>query len=375
MPPERSRVRVVHVTVGLGLGGAERLLTHLAPRIDRDRFEVSVLALKSWGPAGDALRAAGVPVEALNGRGFFDASLPWRFARGLAARRPDVVHAHLLWAGALSALFKPRTAKLVWHEHDTDEWMRAGHRLLESAVVGRADRVLAISQAVAGCFTRRHPWMRERVRVVLNAVPSARATPPTDAEKAAARREWDLPADAPLAGYVGRLELPKKGLDVLIGSFARLRRSLPSARLAVAGDGPDRARLERMARESGLADAVRFTGGLVDPRLFYDALDVFVLPSRWEGFGLSALEAMGSFLPVVASRVGGLPEVVADGETGLLAPPGDAASLESALRRLFAEPETARRFGAAGHARLLARFDPDVQARRVEEAYTEVLSR
>jgi glycosyltransferase involved in cell wall biosynthesis len=175
------------------------------------------------------------------------------------------------------------------------------------------------------------------------------------------------PFDGPVIGTIGRLD-HQKGLDLLLRALAEL----PGAGLSIVGDGPERAELERLAAGLGVADRVRFEGWRADARRHLTAIDVFVLPSRFEGFPLAILEAMLAALPVVATSVGSVAESVADGDTGLLVAPEDPVALAGALRRLLADPGQRARMGAHGRARALE-LTPAAMARAYSDLYRELL--
>lgn len=345
-------------------------MAETALRLDRSRWDVQVLSLKGDGPWGERLRAGGIPVSLLAGRGPWDARTVGRAVGFFRRNSFDIIHAHLLWAGVVAAVFKGR-AKLVWHEHDTDEGMPAWKRVLERPFLGRADAVIAVSQPVASCVRRRHPSLTVPIHLFPNAVDASVFSGGGDAGNRLKRRArlWPGAERAAWIGYVGRLENPKKGIDVLLEAAAELRMRRPDARIVIAGDGPSRRELERAALEKGLKDMVRFLGVCEDPGSLYPLLDIFVLPSRWEGFGVVLLEAMASGLPVVATRVGGIIDVVREGATGILVPPEDAGSLRNGLLTLLEDPSAAGRMGACGRERVAAEFDFAVYLRKLERFY------
>ena len=186
--------------------------------------------------------------------------------------------------------------------------------------------------------------------------------------------EVELPASPvgphdPVLGSLGRLD-EQKGYDVLVEALAEL----PGASAVIVGEGPLRATLEARAAELGVAERLRLPGWSDDARGFLPTFDVFVLPSRYEGFPLSIIEAMLAGLPVVASGVGSVAEAVEDGETGLVVPPDDPAALAAALRRLLADPVLRRRLGDAGRARAESEFTARAMAARYERLYDEIVA-
>jgi glycosyltransferase involved in cell wall biosynthesis len=190
-------------------------------------------------------------------------------------------------------------------------------------------------------------------------------------------REYDIPADAPIVGVVARLE-PEKGHPTLLEAWPAVRTAVPDARLLIVGEGSQRELLEVQAASLGLLDgaapAVVFTGRRDDVPAVTAALDVAVLPSYREAQGLSILEAMALSRPVVASAVGGIPEMIDDGRTGLLVPPKDAAALAGALTRLLRDPVEAERLGRAGHDLVHERFCVEQMVRAVETIYDDAVA-
>ena len=220
------------------------------------------------------------------------------------------------------------------------------HRLAAHVAVG--ERVARAVEGFAGLVPG-------SIRAIHNGVPDVDLEPLPRA------------SDGPVLGALGRLDF-QKGFDVMLRALV----DVPEARLVVVGDGPERAALERLAKELALAERVRFEGWREDARRYLTTFDVFVLPSRFEGFPLAIVEAMLARLPVVAANVGSVAEAVADGETGVLVPPEDPAALASAVRRVLDDPEGRARMGDRGRRRALA-FTPAAMARAYEAVYEEVL--
>jgi glycosyltransferase involved in cell wall biosynthesis len=191
-------------------------------------------------------------------------------------------------------------------------------------------------------------------------------------DRAAVRREMGVDPEAFLVVSVGRL-VPVKGHAHLIDALPEVLRRRPDAAVLIVGDGPLRNDLEGRARSLGVGDRVRFSGHLGDVASVLGAADLFALPSLNEGLGLALVEAMATGLAAVASRVGGVPEVVVDGETGLLTPPRDAGALAGAVLRLMEDAGERRRMGEAGRARVRQHFSIERTVRETERLYEELL--
>ncbi len=345
---------VWHLVVGLTRGGAERLLVDVLPRLAAHGQEPRVLALKGWGPVGDDLEKAGIPVTALGGRGRGDPRPVWSLLRLLRREPPVRMHAHLTRA-VLAASWAGRGLKvpLIAHFHSLAGDRPGWKERLEAGASRRAAARVAVSTAVAQDRARRFHLPLDAFQVVPNGIDLGRFAGLPDLEETRHR---------PLvAGFLGRLLIHDKGLDILLDAMALLASgSGPAAdlRLEVAG-GPASMAAELAARAAalGLGSRVRFLGEVPDATAVLAGWDLLLLPSRREGFGLVLAEAMASGRPVIASRAGGIPEVVDDGKTGLLVPPGDAAALAGALERLAGSQDEMCAMGRRARRQAQVRFD------------------
>lgn len=306
--------------------------------------EVDPAMLDTFVLAGITVRRLGVT----RGGGLAGA---WRLARGLASaltRPPD-----LIWLQYMTPTLVPLlvarlcTRQLIPCVHvASGHYRAAGQRRLRWLGRSVCTRVVCVSHTTAsGLFGSpvEGRYLGGRVQVLPNAIDLA-------AVQSAPRRDWrrelGLPATARLVGFAGRL-VQVKGVDVLLRAAARLTAELPDVQWLVVGDGSERVALESLTDSLGLSAAVHFVGAVAREDIYsaIKGFDIAVMPSQpgLEGFGLSALEAMACGVPLVASAVDALPEVVLDGETGILAPPGQPEALAIALRKLLDDPELANR--------------------------------
>ncbi len=315
------------------------------------------------------MRATGATVVGLKQRRRLDFGLLGQAERVVRREGCQILQSHGYKSHVLCAWLALCTG-LPWiafvHGWTAENLSVRGYRLLEVGVIGLATRVVAVSQGLG----RRLPGFVQRKMVVIS-----NAVDPGEAEAGMgrdARERFGIPRDALVAGVVGRLS-PEKGQMHFVRALADVRRKIPGVVGLVVGDGQDRARLEAEAAHLGLARAVVFTGHLFGTVDVYRAMDLVVLPSESEGMPNAALEAMIFGKPVVATRVGGVPEVVADGKTGLLVPSGDPRALGEAMTRVLVDSDVAARLGQAGKQRVLAEFNPQVRAARILGLYDEVL--
>jgi glycosyltransferase involved in cell wall biosynthesis len=247
---------------------------------------------------------------------------------------------------------------------------RGAYRLLDRVARERVDRFIVVSAALHRTLVMGWGVEPERVELIPNGVDLDGGVD-DPAAAAALRRALGIDARAPLAGGVGRL-VEQKGFDVLIRALPAVRARVPGARLVLVGEGPERDRLARLAREQGVGDAVVFAGFRPDAPRLMAALDVLVLPSRREGAPLVTLEAMARAVPVVASDIAGIGEQVTDGVEGLLVPPEDPVALADAIARVLGDRALARRLGEAGRRRVRAGFDARDMVARTLDLYRAV---
>jgi glycosyltransferase involved in cell wall biosynthesis len=356
-------MRLLFVCPDMRTGGAERHWATLAPALAARGADVRVLCLAEEGGLFGELTAAGITAACIHMKGRIDPR-GWRRALAFAEPRPDVVVTRGVSGQIVGAAIARRArAPHVLNEHTplTPAGdllpMRAHQHLLTRVVAPRVDHVLAVTTRQIDPLSRLG-YRRDRIEVIANGVFDAAG--PLEAPTPAA-------TDGFTVLYAARLE-PEKGVGVFIRAVAAARRSEPRIRGLVAGDGPEREPLERLAAGSG----VELLGVRNDIPDLMAAADAVALTSEAEALPMSVLEAMASARPVVVTDIGGTAEAVVHGETGFLVPPGDADAVARALLELAADPERARRMGAAGRARQRELFDGERMVERYERALARI---
>jgi glycosyltransferase involved in cell wall biosynthesis len=355
-------MRLTVYTDADGYGGAEIATGDLLARLD-DATHVTVMGTDRAVVEALAGRRAAAEVVVLPPvRRARDVGALLAHRRAIAAAAPDVFHAALPWPHAcrwaILAASSVRGVRVVAVDHLFLPPSSARAARVKRWVERRLDAHVAVGPRVARSLERTYGLAAGSVRVIPNGVSPA----PPDADAV------PLPGPGPLVGTVARLD-PVKGIDVLLRAVAQL----PTARLAVVGRGAEEPALRELAAALGLTDRVTWLGWSDRPRAYLPAFTVFVLASRAEGLPLSICEAMLAGLPVVATDVGSVADVVVDGETGLLVPPDDPVALAGALRRVLDDPALAARLGSAGRRRAEAELTDEAMARRYEALYAELL--
>lgn len=369
-PAGRDRIRVVEILATGTNGGAQEHQFSLLTRLDHARFEASVVAL-SMGSAVRKLQRHGYPVLVIEDPD--DAIAVGALAAHLADLRPDVVHTHMYRADvigtkAVMALAEAghRRPYLVSTVHSSRVRSHEDRELLRE-LTPEMDQLIAVSRAIERKIADERPDLAP-VRLIYNGVDLERY----DHQEPCCtlRDEYGMEPGSQLVGVVARLE-PEKGHQTLIDSWPHVLRQVPDAYLLIVGEGSRRDFLEQQAAANRVAHRVVFTGRRDDVPAVTAALDVAVLPSHREAQGLSILEAMALSRPVVASDVGGIPEMVEDGVTGLLVPHDEPQALAAAIVRLLTDHALADTIARAGHDLVHDRFCIQLMVGAVEEIYEE----
>ncbi|KYF93365.1 glycosyltransferase [Sorangium cellulosum] len=371
--------KVAHVVLSLNVGGLERVVLRLLERTARDRFAPIVCALEEPGALAEELARLGVPLVVLPRRPGLDPGLPVRLSAWLRREGIRLVHTHnpgphlygALAAGLARAASLPGRGggpRVIHTKHGRNYPKQKRKVLVNRLAAALTDRVVAVSddaRAVAIEVERVDP---AKVVTILNGVDTDVFRP---GDAGAARARLGVPASGYHVGCVARLS-PEKDHATLLAAFARLREVRPDAHLTLIGDGPLRPALEEQAARLGLGGAVAFTGTRGDVAELLPAFDVFALASLTEGISLTLIEAAAAGLPIVATRVGGNPEIIEEGSTGLLVSPGAPEPLGAALEAVAVREDRAA-MGERGRARVIERFGLDQMVRAYEELYAEVL--
>ena len=376
-PPDAPRrLKVVQLTDRVGThGGAEHLTMQIAERLDGERFESMVCATRfsekererpTVAQAVERLERGGVRFLGLERRSRIEL-WAWRpLVKLLREERVDVVHAHKFGANVWGVIIGrfAGVPVVITHEHG---WSFEGDplkRFLDRELIARGSNAfVAVSREDQRRMVEVERIKREDTVFVPNGIPPLPAPTGHDV-----RGELDIAPGQPVVGTVGFLREPK-GMDNLVRATAALARSLPTVKVLVAGEGPDRQMLERLIDELGVRDNVMLLGLRRDVPDVLAALDVAVCPSDSEGSPLSVMEYMDAGLPVVGTRVGGVPDLIDEGVEGLLVPRRDPEALAAALAKLLQDPATARAMGERGRARRAREFDIDVMVSNLESLY------
>lgn len=365
-----ERTRLLQVVPSLNLGGMEQVVIQLSRSIDRDRFDVRVLCLRSEGPFAEELREAGIPVRLLarprgGGPDYFAFS---RLRAVLREERIEVMHTHnteaMLTAGLAGALARVPTMVHTDHAREFPDKLR--YMVAEHLVSHAYYRVVGVSTHTTTALERHEKIPRRKLVTIPNGVdptPYTRAAEPLEVKRA-----LGIAGRGPVLGIAAKLR-PEKRIEDLIEALSYLRLYFPEIVLLIAGVGGEEEKLRRTAAEHGVADSVHFLGMRRDIPDILRALDLMVLPSSREGTPMILLEALAAGVPVVATRVGGIPEIITHGLNGSLVEPLQPGALAREITRLLHDPELRARYRHEGRRTFDERFSARAMARRYEALY------
>lgn len=354
-------MKIVHTVSSLNVGGMEQFVVRLAERQISNGLDSSILAL-SPGPLKETADKARVSVKILNSRSKLlracNAMLYFKRAQ------PHIIHAHNPTSLHYAALGKSATgAQLLMTDHGQGNGIG---RAIPRRTWEKTDRIVAVSEATAR--KRTESPQSARYCVIHNGVELS----PVVSNRKEIREKLNIREDSVAGIIVARID-GKKGHETLIAATEALDEKAPY--LLIVGDGVQRATLEDIAIRSPNSKQIRFLGFRSDIPDLLAASDFFVLPSLTEGLPLSVLEAMAQKLPVIATNVGGIPELVVDGETGILIPPNDPDALANAMERMIRDPAMRRRMGEAGYHRVATEFSFNEMTRKYEALYLSLLGK
>jgi glycosyltransferase involved in cell wall biosynthesis len=369
-------VRVVHVVLSMELGGLERVVIDLVREGQALGQHVEVICLESGGVLAPLVESLDAPIIVLDKSPGFRPDVIRRMDRLFHKLRPDVIHTHQMGALLYSSLSQWRGGEqlLVHTEHGRHYPGRLKTRVLSRLATSSTARFYCVSRDIADSIVAHRIAAVGKVRVVPNGIETARFTGRGGEDPDILRRRLGVPPGVAVIGTIGRLDEIKRQ-DLLIRSFAELKRSVPDTHLLIVGQGPRMNELRETVARLGLEASVSLVGFQPEPESYLRVMDVFALTSRSEGMPLVILEAWASGVPVVASRVGGIPELIESGVNGLLFEPDDEAGLADSLRRLLSDPLEARRIAEAGRSLARIRYDVRAMAATYHRDYCVLLGR
>lgn len=355
--------KVLHVLNSLGVGGLEQMVLQLVKHFDPELFQPSI-SYTHRGPLLDEFQAV-CPVFHTPKRFRWDAGILWKLLRLIEREEINIVHTHINLWGHLAGVMAGRVTIYTFHLHAAPlRFSEDGlQHLITRILIPMTDALTCVSKAIKENVLTTYRISPQRARVLYNGIPFPERASKGKVQKADGR---------PQLAVIGRL-VPAKGHRYLFEAFGEVVRRYPEASLHVVGVGPLGAELKRLADRLGIADHVHFHGVRRDIPQFLEAIDLLVVPSMLEPFGLVCLEAMAAGVPIVASKVEGILEIIEDGKTGILVPPGNVPVLAQAILRLLEDPHLQAEIRGNGLKVLKERFEIGRIVSEYQALYLECL--
>ena len=350
--------KILHVIDSLHLGGAQEVVMNLASCGDRSRFSHEVATMHGHGVYWDRMAALGLKLHSLSPHKL----TPWyvpSLSALLATGKFDILHCHLVAANIVA---KPigtlcRVPVILNHDHTNDTYRsRQRVRLALDTLSNRfATHIITVSESCRQFLLTREGIPEDKLTLVQNAIDTS-----------------GLPADVPIVAGVGRLN-PQKNFSLFIEIAGVVRRNIPNAHFVLAGNGPEDSMLRQQVQDAGLTNHFTFAGYIADTRQIYLASDVLLMPSLFEGLPMTLLEAMSMQMPVVASALDGIAEVITDAHDGFLVPNLNASVFAERVTSLLADPALARSTGTEAAQTVASRFSVGRMTSQVEAIYEKLL--
>nr|WP_100639802.1 glycosyltransferase [Marinobacter salexigens] len=370
--PSQALLRVLHLTFNMGIGGTEQVIRQLVEGMRSEGIESEILCIDGHiGPIGEALQQSGILVHAIARKQGFDWSLIAAIRKRVREGCFDVVHCHQYtpwvygWLGALGT-----SGKVVFTEHGRfyPDRYRYKAALINPVFALLTPAIVAISSATRDALARYEFIPKYKVRIIYNGI-----SPLVSDEEAVRklRKELGIPNGAYVVGTVSRLD-PVKNQAMMLRTFKMLLEERPDSWLLIVGDGPSRPMLENMAEKLGIAHRTSFTGFVNAPVHHLAMMNIFLLSSFTEGTSMTLLEAMSLGIPTVATNVGGNPEILEDGGSGVLVPSDDAASFHQAILLLTTDEDSRKEKSKAATSAFRNRFSSEIMADQYATIYRSI---
>lgn len=373
-------LRVLNLTNSMSVGGAESLIYNWASLVQTSsilskKIDIEVCTLSEVGFFGKKLVDQGVPVHCLETFNVYAPQAIWKIVKFLQGMDYDIIHVHLFPSSLFASLASIVSKKYTWIYTEHNVWNRRRQwkwfKLIDRFIYSRYTQILGVSTPVQYSLIAWLPELADKTLALPNSVNINRFRL-NKSIRITKRHELGITPEQKLLLFIGRLT-EAKGIDVLLRALNTADYWIENSVLLVVGEGPQNEELKKLGERLNLNHRVRFLGVREDIPALLAAADVFILPSRWEGLPMVILEAMAAGKPIVTSSVGGIPEVIDDGKTGLLVPPEDVMSLRNALSQIITEEPYGYDLGNAARRKAEKLFSIEASIQQLIRIYHKVL--
>jgi glycosyltransferase involved in cell wall biosynthesis len=366
-------IRVLFCIETISSGGVEQTRLTLVKHLPKTDFEIKIICTNASGPIADGIKREGVELFVIGSmKNPFDWKIHKKVQDVIKVFKPDIIHGGVFEGNSMAAIsgFLRRVPVIILEETSDPQNRSAKASWLLRQYVRVANKIIAISPDVENYLVQKAKIPTGKVTMINNGV----TTPnyPSSKRISAKRKDLGLQKDDVVVGFVGRLFNDHKRVTDLLEAVARI--DDPKVKVLIVGDGRDKGLVVEKLKGLGLLERVIMAGYQNETTLYYSMMDIFCVPSAREGFGLVAAEAMLHHLPVVASNVGGLKNVVIDGETGYLVAPKDPVALADKIKSLIMDPEKRKHMGEMGYQRSMQHYTATQYSKNIQNLYTEQFS-
>ncbi len=368
-----NKIKILYVHTALPIGGAEELRFILLQGLNKERFEPFVCCIKEKGLIGERIERLGIPVVELGFSGNFYDLRVFSALFNLIKEKGFQIVQSCMFIATIFSTFPARVLKvpvILSEEHCIEVWKRMHHKIIDKIVFSLLDKVIAVSEEVKNYMISNEEISPDKVFVLPNTADQKRFEDISLARDL--RKELNISQNGPVIGIVGRLHT-QKGHKYLFESLFEIKKVFSNVKVLVAGEGPLEQELKEYVHQMQLEENVIFLGRYEDILSVFNTIDVLVLPSLYEGQPVVILEAMMCEKPVVATSVGGIPELIENEKTGILVPPKNIEALSSSIIKILNEKEYAKYLAFNAKKRFLEYFTPERYVQRMECLYNKLL--
>ena len=370
-----KKINVLHIVEDLDVGGLEELFRIIVTGLNREKYNIFVCCIEEGGQVAQELVESGIKVDILGMKSYHNPFNILKLVKYIKKREIDIIHTHMYFANSFGriAAILAKTPIMISTAYSNYFEYKKRNILMERFLSGFTDRIIAASDSIKEFTVKQEGIKPDKFKVIHDCASTEKFSKKLDSTSI--RKSLGIESGCPVVGCVARLDAVK-GHAYLIQAAAKISKRNPKVKFLLVGDGPLRKELEDLTVNLGIKDKVIFAGTRRDIPEMLSAIDIFVLPSALrEGCPLSILEAMAMSKPVVASRLGGIPEEVSDGESGILVNPKDPDSLADAIIKLFSDKDMAKSMGLAGRKIFEEKFSKEVMLKKIETLYDDIAKR
>lgn len=368
-----QNIEILILITELGIGGAQKLVAQTAEGLNRNKYEITVACLYQAGYWAKWLESHGISVLDLKMRSKFDFHVLTRLASHVRSKEIRLINTHLFHANLVGTMIGKRVdVPVIISTRHSDEIGGRRREIINRLTVPFRDHTIAISDSVMRTELKRSGVNPLKISTITNGIDTNEFLKSDEHLIASIRNEFDLSNDDIVIVYIGRI-VPEKGLAFLLNAVRLLKPKCYDTKVLIIGGGTAESEVQSMVAKNNLQDSVILGGIRTEISEILSIGDIFVLPSLWEGLPLGLIEAMAAAKPVIATAVGGVPEIVINEKTGLLVPPADSESLAEAILTLLKDPARARQMGEAGRNRAIEHFDIKRTIQQTEALYDSLL--